>query len=73
MKINTPQPEEFLGPEGILVTHPHIFAPDDQLVNVLGGMGIGEYVGTGRLKIERAKAMARIEGKTILPEKVVRR
>ncbi|MEK6938134.1 MAG: hypothetical protein AABX04_03750, partial [Nanoarchaeota archaeon] len=74
IEVLTPkyQPEEFLGPDKVRVVHPHLFAPDDQLVNVLGGMRIGEYAGTGRLEMERAKTLARMEGRTILPKEVIR-
>lgn len=72
IEVLKPEPLEYLGPERVAVNHPHLFAPDDQLVHVLGGMGIGEYAGKGRLQVELLKILARKEGKTLLPEDVVR-
>lgn len=66
--VRLPSDEKpYLGPEGVSVTHPHLWAPEDMMVVCLAGLGIEGYKGRNRLELELEKTKARKEGRSLVP------
>lgn len=57
----------FLGPDGLEVTHPHIWAPENHTTVCLDALDVSGYAGK-RLEIELWKNRCKLEGKSMVPE-----
>lgn len=67
-RVYTPNySKPFLGPDGVEVTHPHIWAPENHTTVCLDALGIPGYNGR-RLDIELWKNRCKLEGKPMVPE-----
>ncbi len=74
LQITVPEyTKPYFGPDNLKVTHPHVFAPDEMLTSVLGGLGVKDYAGKKRLELELRKTQAALERKNILPPDVIKK
>ncbi|MBI2672542.1 hypothetical protein HYX16_06430 [Candidatus Woesearchaeota archaeon] len=72
-EVYTPEYREpFLGPDNVPVIHPHIWAPEDSLTRALDGLGIPGYKGKW-MEIELWKERSKLEGKSLLPDGVIKK
>jgi len=60
----------YLGPDRIPVISPHVFAPEEMLTACLDGLNVEGYKGK-KLEIELWKEKTKLEGRSLLPEKVL--
>jgi len=61
--------EPYLGPDGVQVTDPHVWAPEDMLVRTLNAIGVEGYKW---MEMELWKEKMKLEGKSILPASVLK-
>ena len=59
--------EPHLGPDGVVVTHPHIWAPENHTTVCLDALEVPGYKGK-RLETELWKNKCKLEGKPMVPE-----
>lgn len=62
----------FLGPDGVQVTHPHIWAPENHTTVCLDALGVEGYKGR-RLSTELWKNQCKVSGKSMVPEEFLAR
>lgn len=61
--------EPYLGPNGVQVTNPHVWAPEDMLCRTLNAIGVEGYKW---MEMELWKEKMKLEGKSILPASVLK-
>ncbi len=62
----------FLGPDGVFVTHPHIWAPENHTTVCLDALGVPGFAGR-RLAIELWKNQCKVSGESMVPEEYLAR
>jgi hypothetical protein len=65
-------PEPYSGPDMVKVNHPHIWAPDNLLCRALDALGVSGYKNRW-MEIELWKEKAKLDGKSLLPESVLKK
>ena len=68
-RVKTPSyVQSYLGPEGVSVNHPHLWAPEDMMVNCLRSLNVAGYKGQRGLELELEKIKVRKEGRSLVPK-----
>lgn len=67
-QVKTPfYSQPYLGPEGVAVTNPHIWAPEDMMVNCLRSLDVAGYRGSDGLQLELEKIKSRKDNRSLVP------